>query len=55
MDSDRIEGKAKELEGTVTGDDDRKAEGEAQSAWGKAKDGIREVAEDVKDAISKRT
>ena len=55
MDSDRIEGKAKELEGTVTGDDERREEGKAQGAWGKAKDKVRDAAEDVKEAVEKRT
>ncbi len=55
MDSDRIEGKAKEAEGTITGDDDRRKEGEAQSAWGKAKDKMRDAADDVKEAVEKRT
>lgn len=55
MDSDRIEGKAKEVEGTVTGDEDRKEEGEAQGAWGKAKDSVREAADDVEEAIDRRT
>lgn len=37
MDSDRIEGKKKELEG------------EAQQGWGKAKDKVREGWDDAKD------
>lgn len=55
MDSDRIEGKAKEVEGKVTGDEEREAEGASQGSWGKAKDKAREAADDVKDAIDKRT
>lgn len=37
MDQDRVEGKMKETEG------------EAQQAWGKAKDKVRDVTDDVKD------
>lgn len=37
MDSDRVEGKKKELEG------------EAQQGWGKAKDKVREGWDDAKD------
>jgi uncharacterized protein YjbJ (UPF0337 family) len=39
MDEDRVEGKEKELEG------------EAQQAWGKAKDEGRDVWEDAKDKL----
>ena len=34
MDTDRIEGKLKEGEGKLTGDEGREAEGKAQGAWG---------------------
>jgi uncharacterized protein YjbJ (UPF0337 family) len=39
MDSDRVEGKTKQLEG------------EAQEGWGKLKDKARDVLDDVKDAV----
>jgi uncharacterized protein YjbJ (UPF0337 family) len=45
-DWDQVEGKAKETAGEVTGDRDLEAEGEAQGAWGDAK----EAAEGLKDA-----
>ena len=49
MDSDRIEGKAKEIEGEITGDESREAEGEIQGKWGEAKDKVDDVWEDAKD------
>ena len=62
MDKDRIEGNLKEAEGKVTGDEELEREGEAQGAWGKAKDSAddawektKDAADDVKDAVDKRT
>lgn len=49
MDTDRIEGEAKELEGKVTDDETREAEGRAQSTWGEVKDKADDAWEDVKD------
>jgi uncharacterized protein YjbJ (UPF0337 family) len=49
MDSDRIEGKAKEVEGELTGDESREAEGEIQGKWGELKDNADDVWEDAKD------
>jgi uncharacterized protein YjbJ (UPF0337 family) len=53
---DRIEGKAKEAEGKLTGDKDREAEGKAQDALGQAKgaaegaaDAARAKLDDLKD------
>lgn len=61
MDSDRIEGNVKEGAGKVTGDEELEREGEAQDAWGKAKDsasdawdGVKDAADDAKDAVDKR-
>jgi uncharacterized protein YjbJ (UPF0337 family) len=61
MDSDRVEGNMKEAEGKLTGDDELEREGEAQDAWGKAKDSAsdawdetKDAAEDAKDAVDKR-
>jgi uncharacterized protein YjbJ (UPF0337 family) len=51
MDTDRIEGKAKEVEGKITGDESREAEGRTQSKWGEAKDKAEDVVEDVKDKV----
>jgi uncharacterized protein YjbJ (UPF0337 family) len=49
MDSDRIEGKAKEVEGRVTGDESREAEGRVQGKWGELKDKADDTWEDAKD------
>jgi len=51
VDSDRIEGKAKEVEGQVTGDESREAEGKAQGAWGETKDKADDAWEGVKDKV----
>ena len=49
MDSDRIEGKAKEVEGKLTDDESREAEGKAQGKWGEVKDKADDAWEDAKD------
>jgi len=49
MDSDRIESKAKELEGKLTNDESREAEGRIQGKWGELKDKADDAWEDVKD------
>jgi len=49
VDSDRIEGKAKEVEGTITGDESREAEGKAQGAWGESKDKADDAWDGAKD------
>lgn len=61
MDRDRIEGNVKETEGKLTGDEELEREGEAQGAFGKAKDsaddaweGVKDAADDAKDAVDKR-
>lgn len=61
MDSDRIEGKLKETEGSLTGDEAREAQGKAQGAWGKTKDKAddawdeaKEKAGELKDKLSSR-
>ena len=65
MDTDRIEGKAKETEGEVqqkwgeaTGDDSDRVEGKAKETqgeveqkWGEAKDKAGDTWEDVKDKV----
>jgi uncharacterized protein YjbJ (UPF0337 family) len=53
MDEDRIEGRVKEGAGKVTGDEELEREGEAQGAWGDAKDKARDAWEDAKDAGDK--
>ena len=49
MDRDRIEGNIKEAEGKITGDEELEHEGEAQDAWGKAKDSADDAFESAKD------
>jgi uncharacterized protein YjbJ (UPF0337 family) len=53
MEKDRIEGKAKEVEGKITGDESREAEGRAQGKWGELKDKTDDAWEDVKDKAGK--
>jgi uncharacterized protein YjbJ (UPF0337 family) len=49
METDRIEGKAKEWEGKLTGDESREAEGRLEEKKAKLKDAPRETWEAVKD------
>jgi uncharacterized protein YjbJ (UPF0337 family) len=49
VEKDRIEGKAKEVEGRITGDESREAEGRAQGSWGELKEKANDAWEDVKD------
>ncbi len=51
MEKDRVEGKAKELEGKITGDESREAEGRAQGKWGEAKEKADGAWEDLKDKV----
>ncbi len=51
MDSDRIEGKVKEVEGVITDDESREAEGKVQGAWGETKDKADDAWEGVKDKV----
>jgi uncharacterized protein YjbJ (UPF0337 family) len=51
VDRDRIEGNIKEGAGKVTGDEELEREGEAQDAWGKAKDKADDAWESTKDAV----
>ena len=46
---DKVAGKAKEVEGKVTGDKAREAEGEAQGLFADVKDKLSDAAEAVKD------
>jgi uncharacterized protein YjbJ (UPF0337 family) len=46
---DRIEGKAKEVEGKLTGDESREAEGRVQQKWGESKEAPERAWEDLKD------
>jgi uncharacterized protein YjbJ (UPF0337 family) len=51
VEKDRIEGKAKEVEGKITGDESREAEGRVQSKWGEAKEKADDVWEGAKDKV----
>lgn len=46
---DQVAGKAKEVEGKVTGDKTREAEGKAQGVLGKVKETFSDVKEEVKE------
>jgi uncharacterized protein YjbJ (UPF0337 family) len=47
---DKVKGKAKQVVGTVTGNDKLKAEGEVDELKGKAKGAVENVKQAVKDA-----
>jgi uncharacterized protein YjbJ (UPF0337 family) len=49
MDKNRIEGKAKQVEGKVTGDESREAEGRLQEKRGALEEAPKEMWEDLKD------
>jgi uncharacterized protein YjbJ (UPF0337 family) len=49
---DRIEGKAKEAEGKLTGDKGKEAEGEAQGGLGKAKDAAGDLGDAARDKLA---
>ena len=46
---DQVAGKAKEVEGKVTGDKTREAEGKAQGVLGKVKETFSDLKEEVKE------
>ena len=48
---DQVAGKAKEVEGKVTGDKTREAEGKAHGVLGKVKETFSDVKEAVKDTL----
>ena len=50
---DKLKGKAKQVEGDITGDRARHAEGRMDEAKGKAKGKFEEVKSDIKDAFKK--
>jgi uncharacterized protein YjbJ (UPF0337 family) len=47
VDRDKVEGKAKEYEGRITGDESREAEGHGQQVLGNAKDKARDALDKV--------
>jgi uncharacterized protein YjbJ (UPF0337 family) len=48
---DQLEGKAKEVEGKLTDDKTREAEGKGQNTWGDAKEKAEGVADEVRDRV----
>ena len=59
---DRIDGKADEVSGRVrsalgelTGDDDTRAEGDAEHAGGKVKQGVADIRDKADDLVNKVT
>jgi uncharacterized protein YjbJ (UPF0337 family) len=48
---DKLEGKAKEAEGKLTGDKVREGQGKAEHAWGEAKEGADEARDKVREKI----
>jgi uncharacterized protein YjbJ (UPF0337 family) len=54
VDKDRIEGKAKEIKGKVTGDESEEAEGRLQGEWGEKKDEARGAWEELKDRAGEK-
>jgi uncharacterized protein YjbJ (UPF0337 family) len=52
---DKAEGKFKEAAGTVTGNDDQKAEGQAQQGWGNAQGAANKVKDSVGSALDNAT
>ena len=51
---DTNEGKAKEIEGKVTDDESREAEGKTQQAWDEAKGKVSEKTEQAKQEVRER-
>ncbi len=50
---DKLKGKAKQVEGSLTGDRDRQAEGVVDEKKGEAKGKFEEVKQDIKDKLRK--
>ncbi|MFN2471773.1 MAG: CsbD family protein [Gaiellaceae bacterium] len=48
---DKVEGKAKETEGELTGDEAREKQGEAEQKWGEAKGKVEDAKDEVKDRL----
>jgi uncharacterized protein YjbJ (UPF0337 family) len=48
--TDKIEGKAKEAAGTVTGDESKKNKGKAQSTWGDVEGKGNDIKNDISNA-----
>ncbi|GMA69281.1 hypothetical protein GCM10025879_05270 [Leuconostoc litchii] len=48
---DKVAGKAKEIEGKVTGDKQREAQGKAQNLFGKAKEAVTDIKDAAQEAV----
>ena len=48
---DKIAGKAKEVEGKVTGDKQRELQGKTQNIFGKAKDAVTDIKDAAEEAV----
>ncbi len=53
--TNKVEGKAKEVVGNVTGNDDQKAEGQAQNSVGDAQSKVHDATDKVGDAVADAT
>jgi uncharacterized protein YjbJ (UPF0337 family) len=53
MDKDEAKGRAKEAAGDLTGDKDLQREGKTDQAAGKAKEGIDDAADKLKEAVDR--
>jgi uncharacterized protein YjbJ (UPF0337 family) len=51
VDKDRVEGKVKEVEGKLTDDESREAEGKLQGEYGEKKDEAKGAWENLKDKV----
>ena len=52
VEKNEIKGKANELKGKITGDDSDELKGKAQQGLGKAKEKVKEVADDVSEKVN---
>ncbi len=53
--TNKVEGKAKETAGNITGNDDQKAEGQAQSTVGDAQSKVHNATDKVGDKVADAT
>jgi len=53
--TNKVEGKAKEAAGNVTGNDEQKAEGQAQNSVGDAQSKVHDATDRVGDAVADAT
>ncbi len=53
--TNKVEGKAKEAAGNVTGNDEQKAEGQAQNSVGNAQSKVHDATDRLGDAVADAT